>query len=307
MIDVLYERGLENGADVSILGKSAISQIAPIARSSTGRGLWSPGTSVTQPKIVIKKLEEELSCKGVKVIKGANIINVDEDNKFLDIMSKGELFRIRYIHLYNCTGLHSDRIAKLFNVGKEYLLLPFKGLYWRVKKSSNISLSTNLYPVPDLNVPFLGVHFTPSAELDPTIHIGPTAIPALGRENYEKFKGIEPFMTFRNFTILANQYINNKNGFRNYARDQAFLSLRPLLMEQIKLIIPEIDINDIEKSNKVGIRAQLFNKKKNEIVDDFLYVNSGSSTHILNAISPAFTASFSLADLIIDETINIYT
>ena len=303
MIDILYQRGLDNGVEVRVLSKNELQEIVPIARSASGRGLWSPNTSVTKPMEILNQLEKELQYQGVQIIKSAKIVDLDVDKQFVNIISNNQLIKINYHHLFNCSGLQADRVAKSFNVGHDLSLLPFKGLYWKLKKSSNISLSTNLYPVPDLNFPFLGIHFTPSADSDPIINIGPTAIPAFGRENYNFLEGIEPLMLFRNLGLLLEQYYNNNNGFRNYAHDQLFLSLLPLLIKEIQLLIPTIQAKDIEISKKVGIRAQLFNKKSKTLVDDFVCMQAKSSTHILNAISPAFTASFELADLIIDEKI----
>ena len=184
----------------------------------------------------------------------------------------------------------------------DYILLPFKGLYWKIKDKSPISISTNLYPVPDLAFPFLGVHFTPSADSKPVITIGPTATPAWGRENYNLFDGLEPLMAFKNISILASQYIQNKGGFQKYVNEQAFQSFQPFLVKAAKKLIPSLKPEFIEPSNKVGIRAQLFNLKDSKLIDDFLCINGLNSTHVLNAISPAFTASFELADLIIDRS-----
>ena len=197
--------------------------------------------------------------------------------------------------------MNADKIAHKFKVGMQYTLLPFKGIYWQLRKSSSIKIPCNLYPVPDLNLPFLGVHFTPSADNEPLISIGPTATLAFGRENYDLIKGIEPMMALSNLSILTQQYIKDLGNFRHYVHDQAFLTMPYLFLKAAKKLIPSIDYKDIEKSKKIGIRAQLYNIQKNSLEDDFLCLSGPSSTHIMNSISPAFTASFSLADLIIKK------
>jgi len=171
-----------------------------------------------------------------------------------------------------------------------------------VESPSKIKISTNLYPVPDLNVPFLGVHFTPTADNIPRINIGPTASFCLGRENYFNYKGIEPIRASTNLLILVNQYLKNKDNFRGYVHKQAFLASPRLFLKAAQDLIPCIKMKDIERSQKVGIRSQLYNKKTNSLEDDFLCLEGKNSTHLLNAISPAFTSSFSLADLIIDRS-----
>ena len=169
-----------------------------------------------------------------------------------------------------------------------------------MKPTCKIKLETNLYPVPDLNVPFLGVHVTPAP--DGTVSLGPTAIPAWGRENYKGLEKIEPMMAIGFLGDIARQWVANKNGFRRYAREQAFNGLKPIFLKSAQALVPKLRDRDLIPSDKVGIRAQLFNRKSGKLVQDFLLEEGESSTHILNAISPAFTASFELADLIIDKS-----
>tara|TARA_A100001388_G_C28470507_1_gene357522 strand:- start:60 stop:608 length:549 start_codon:yes stop_codon:yes gene_type:complete len=177
--------------------------------------------------------------------------------------------------------------------------MPFKGIYWDLKQTSPFSIKTNLYPVPDINVPFLGVHFTPSLGVNNGVTIGPTATLALGSENYYGINAIEPLNSMRNISILVSQFLNDKNGMRKYVMDQLPLSFERYMLASARKMIPGIKKEHIKISQKVGIRAQLFDRTKKELVDDFLCINLKDSTHILNAISPAFTASFALADLII--------
>ena len=295
---MLAERGRSNGANVEYWDENQLRELIPEARTASGRALWSPDTAVVKPMNVIKRLQKELRDKGVSFLynqtrykRGAT----DQHLKLLDGTS------IHFEHLFNCTGLQSDRVAHEFGIGLNYSLLPFKGLYWRLKPGCPIQPRSNLYPVPDLNVPFFGVHFTQSADSSPVVSIGPTATPAWGRENYRGLQGIEPVMALRNLATLGQQYIANDGGFRRYVHEQAFLSLPPLLLRAAQELIPSIRSEHIELSEKVGIRSQLFNTNTNRLEDDFLCISAKHSTHVLNAISPAFTASFALGDLIIDH------
>ena len=297
-LDELYKRGINNGASVEIWDEKQLKDFVPEAYTSSGRALWSPNTSVVKPKEVLKQLSNELMQRGVKILTSQKGWNVSLKEKQLQL-SKGE--NINYAHLINATGLFADRVAHEFGVGEEFSLLPFKGLYWSIKKDCPIKLKTNVYPVPDLNVPFLGVHFTPSADEDPIVNIGPTATPAFGRENYRAFDELEPLSAFSNLFLLANQYINNSGGFRRYVHEQSPLCLKPFLIKAAQKLIPKIRLKHIKLSNKVGIRSQLYNKNTGKLEDDFLCLDGPSSTHVMNAISPAFTASFALADLILDK------
>ena len=299
-LDVLAERGKANGAEVEFWDADQLQELVPEARTASGRALWSPNTAVVKPISVVRRLRQDLAGRGVKMLVGQSQFKARPTQQQLELSDGSKL---SYGHLFNCTGLQSDRVAMAFGVGDNYTLLPFKGLYWQLKANCPIQPRTNLYPVPDLNVPFLGVHFTPSADMSPVVSIGPTATLALGRENYRGFTSIEPGMAVKNISILTLQYLKNLGGFRRYVREQAFLSLPPLLIRAAQELIPTIKPEHIELSQKVGIRSQLFNRQTETLEDDFLCLPGPSSTHVLNAISPAFTASFALADLIIDQAL----
>ena len=260
-LDTLAERGKANGADVYFWDEKKLKEVIPEARTASNRAIWSPNTAVVHPRCVIKELTSELNKMGVEFRYSAGKFKIKPDEKQLEL-ENGEV--IKYGHLYNCTGLHADRIAKQFGVGENYMLIPFKGLYWKLKSNCPFKPKTNLYPVPDLNVPFLGVHFTPSADQNPVVSIGPTATPALGRENYKGLQSIEAAMTTRNATVLARQYIANKGGFRRYVHEQLFLSLKPMLLKAAQELIPKLRSEHIELSEKVGIRSQVFNRRKTE-------------------------------------------
>ena len=298
-LDVLAERGRANGAAVELWDKDQLAECIPEARSASGRALWSPNTSVTKPLTVVLRLQQELTEKGVSIMRAVKSWKALPKQNFLKL---GDGTILEYGHLINCAGLQADRVAHQFGIGENYSLLPFKGLYWQLKPECPIQLKTNLYPVPDLNIPFLGVHFTPSADSIPLISIGPTATPAWGRENYRGLQALEPGMVGNNIQVLAWQYLTNQGGFRRYVHEQAFLALPPLFVRAAQELIPKLRAEHIELSQKVGIRSQLFNKQTQRLEDDFLCLSGPSSTHVLNAISPAFTASFELADLIIRQS-----
>ena len=299
-LDVLAERGRANGAEVEFWDADQLRDVVPEARTASGRALWSPNTAVVKPISVVRRLRQELVDRGVKMLQGQNDFKAKPVQQQLTLSDGSTL---NYGHLFNCTGLQADRVARAFGTGNQYTPLPFKGLYWQLKANCPFQPRTNLYPVPDLSVPFLGVHFTPSADATPVVSIGPTATLAFGRENYRGFKAIEPGMAAANIGMLARQYLTNRGGFRRYVHEQAFLALPPLLIRAAQELIPAVKPEHIELSPKVGIRSQLFNRITERLEDDFLCLPGPCSTHVLNAISPAFTASFALADLIIDQAV----
>ena len=127
-------------------------------------------------------------------------------------------------------------------------------------------------------------------------------LPLLGDGNYRGFEGLEPAMAATNLAVLARQYFANSGGFRRYVHQQAFLAL-PITAAGCTTVDPCNSREHLEMSQKVGIRSQLFNRQTQRLEDDFLCLSGCASTHVLNAISPAFTASFELADLILDQAI----
>ena len=299
-LEFLFERGKKNGAEVEMIDKKELYKRAPYAFSATGTAIWSPKTSVVNPKKILLRMQEILHYKKVNLLYKAKIIKAIPEESSLIIKSGNSKKKIVYEHLFNCAGVFADSVAKEFNIGKNYKILPFKGIYWKLKSNTSFNIKMNIYPVPDLNVPFLGVHVTPN--LKGEINFGPTAIPAFGRENYSSLNGFEPLLTSQLIGELTNQWLKNSNGFRKYAKEQAFLGFKKLFLKSAQEIIPDLKNEHLIKSDKVGIRAQLFDKNKSEFVNDFLLENSFNSTHVLNAISPAFTASFALADLIIEKS-----
>jgi L-2-hydroxyglutarate oxidase LhgO len=297
-LDLLYDRGKRNGAIVQYIDNNELKEIVPEAFSISNRALWSPNTANVNPREVIECLKNELLKRGLKIYKDQKNWQIDPSINLITL-DKGE--KITYEYFFNAAGLWADKVAHKFNLGNEYILIPFKGSYWEIKNNSEIKIKSNLYPVPDLNLPFLGVHFSPDS-INSKVSIGPTATLAFGRENYKNLDSLEIVNSFKNISLLFNQYIQNKFKFRQYVHNQAFLFFQPFLFKEAKKLVPNLKYSDIKISKKIGIRPQLFNLEKDKIEDDFLCLNTTNSTHVLNAISPAFTSSFALGDLIIERS-----
>lgn len=293
-LEILEERGKLNGASVNLISEGSLNKLIPGARTATGRALWSPDTAVINSKEVLLALKEELVDNGVTFLLGEDNYKIDTEKN----MVKLKECTVNYDYIYNCTGLHADRTAHKLGIGKDYEIMPFKGLYWKIKDKSKLMVKRNLYPVPDLSMPFLGVHFTPNYN-NSVVNIGPTATPTMGRENYRGLEKVEPILTIKNFSRMALQYAQNKNRFRNYAHNQSILAIKKFMLRSAQELIPSIQAEDVEISHKCGIRPQLYNIKKGRLEDDFIYEQTKNSFHVLNSISPAFTASFELADKII--------
>ncbi len=295
-IELLYNRGITNGAKVKIISQEELRELEPEANTTAARALHSPNTSVVDPHAVLNQIKHDLVKSGVRILFNERVTSASPENSTVETNNS---HTFKYNHLVNCTGQHSDLVSKFFNIGSQYVLLPFRGFYYGLNKSSKIKLNGLIYPVPDLNVPFLGIH---SVKLvDGTVYFGPTAIPAFGRENYHGLDGVNLSDASSVSYNLIKQYISDKKGFRRYTHQEAFRFFKSKFLKSMQSLIPNLSSDDLISSKKVGIRAQLLDKKSSELVMDFLVEKSYNTTHVLNAVSPAFTSAFSFAKYILNK------
>ncbi len=295
-LDLLQVRAEENGVAVERLDQKSLALIEPEARSATGEALFVPSTAVVDPVTVMRSILDDCITAGIKIQYSSLIDSADEKSKRVFLLD-GSI--IGYGHLINAAGLHADKLAHTFGVGFKYTLLPFKGIYWKLSPDSGLKINHLIYPVPDLRVPFLGVHTTTST--DGIIYLGPTAVPAFGRENYSGLQDVSFSEAVRISTILMTQIISGKGGFRRLAWQEGARYFKPWFVEAARQIIPRLKSHDLLPCTKVGIRAQMFDRQTKKLVNDFLVEKGHSSTHILNAISPAWTSAFSFSKYVCDE------
>ena len=297
-LDLIEDRAPKNGVLVHRLDRKALSKKEPEARSATGEALFVPGTSVGDSSAVINAIYKECLLAGIEVKCSSVISQVDISKKKVQLSDGTQLI---YGHLINASGLHADSVAHQFSVGKKYTLLPFKGIYWKLSPDSGIRVNHLIYPVPDLRVPFLGVHTTTS--IDGNVYLGPTAVPAFGRENYRGLEGVTVSELLRISNLLIKQTFSGKDGFRRLAWQEGRRYFKPWFADAARQILPRLKSTDILPCSKVGIRAQMYDRHNQKLVNDFVVEKGENSTHILNAISPAWTSAFPFARYVIDNYI----
>lgn len=292
-VGTLYElkrRAHLSGARAIIIDRKELSEIEPHA-TTCEEALFSPDTAVIKPKEVLKALEEELKQSGKVAISYSETFR-DLKGSNLALTSRGA---IRFVKFINAAGTYADQIAHRFGLGKEYKILPFKGIYKKLAKHRTYLVRGNIYPVPDLRNPFLGIHLTRDANDE--VYVGPTAIPAFGRENYKFFNGC----SLETVSILyrdAVLFLTNP-AFRSVALSEPKKYWRRFFFAEAKKLIPELRFEDLEEADKVGIRPQLVHWPSKKLVMDFVVLKDGDSLHILNAISPAFTSSMAFAKYVV--------
>ena len=290
VLDELYRRATANGAKVDIIDERQLSEIEPSART-IGRALFSHYTAVVDPKAVLQSLLEELKESGrVMIHFDCRLTGLQGSSRA--VTSKGDISYHRFV---NAAGAYCDKVAGLFDIGSRFRLIPFKGIYRQLRRDTSCRVNGNIYPVPDIRNPFLGVHFTRSVHGN--IYLGPTAIPAFGRENYGLLAGIDA----EGFGILMEDLIMflSNPQFRSVALTEPKKYIPSCFIRDAARLVKELRPEDVEPSAKVGIRPQLVDWETKQLVMDFLVIADGPSVHILNPISPAFTSSMDLAQGIV--------
>jgi len=295
-LDALYEldrRGKRNGVDVSIITEKEAAEIDPNAKTCQ-YALYTPSTATVDPTEVSQAIRRELAAQGVRFRFSEGYRERADGNTI--ITTKGT--KISAEKIINAAGLYADRIAKAYGFSKDYTIIPFKGIYLKYTKPDK-PIRTNIYPVPNLKNPFLGVHYT--ITVDGTIKIGPTSIPAFWRENYQ---GWDNFRGGELANILgweSRLFLSNAFGFRSLAFEEMRKYSKSWFVNQATNLVHGIDKSGFTTWSKPGIRAQLLNTKTLELVMDFVVEADEKTVHVLNAVSPAFTSSFPFARWVVDN------
>lgn len=297
-LDDVYSRAKANGARVEIIDQKQLTEIEPLAVSVSGRAIYSPETSVVDSLQVLETLKLDLESRKVKIRFNSEVVQVHTSENHLHTKN-GE--KIHFGHLVNTAGLHADKIANQCGISERYKLLPFKGIYWKVLPRQTLSIKGLIYPVPDLRVPFLGVHFT--KDVNGNVFLGPTALPALGRENYYWLQDLHFRELSRYLLYQASMFFKNTQGFRTFAIQEIKHLWRSTIWNEARLMVPSLIRKDMGPIFKVGIRAQIYDAKEKQLVMDFLIETNQKSTHILNAVSPGFTSAFQFAKYVVDTFI----
>ncbi len=287
----LERRGKVNGADVTLIDEAAARDIEPNIKTHR-QALWSPSTASVDPAEVNDCLWRRL--KEQKVEFAFETRYKGHEGRTI-LTNRGNFTAEKII---NCAGLYAETIAQDFGFGTDYTMIPFKGLYLKYTKNTT-DVRVNIYPVPNLRNPFLGVHFTKT--VDGTIKIGPTAIPAFWKEQYGPWENFSLKELLRIAGEEARLFVTNAFGFRDLAIEEMRKYERDYFIGLARDMVQDIDPEGFTEFTKPGIRAQLLNTKTRQLVQDFLVEGDGTSWHILNAVSPAYTCSLAFAEYVVDE------
>jgi L-2-hydroxyglutarate oxidase len=290
-LDELLRRGKANGVPLENLTEEEAREIEPRVKTYQ-RAIFSPTTSSANPRRVIEEMTRDAKKEGITIRTGAPYLRARKGV----VVTPQESFSAG--HVVNAAGLYADKIALDFGFSEKYRILPFKGLYLYSDEPAG-AFRTNIYPVPDLRNPFLGVHFT--VREDGHIKIGPTAIPALWREQY---RGFDNFKFGEFIEVLfreAGLMMSSTFDFQKLALAEVQKYSRPRLVALASHLAHGVRPEHYTRWGEPGIRAQLLDIKKRKLEMDFVIEGDAHSTHLLNAVSPGWTCSIPFARHAVDQ------
>lgn len=285
----LYERGIQNELEIEMLNAEQLKEIEPHV---AGLGaIRVPQAGIVNYQQVSEKIRELIEARGGEIRCGEEVKSINEHVNGVTIETSKGTYETKV--MVNCAGLQSDRIAKMTGYFADLKIVPFRGEYYKLKESSRSLVNHLIYPVPNPDFPFLGVHYT--RMIGGEVEAGPNAVLSFKREGYKKSDinlfDLAETLTYKGFWKLAGK--NMKEGLNEMARSYS----KGLFVKSLQKLIPEIQADDLEPGG-AGVRAQAL-KSDGSMVDDFYFIPGKRSIHVLNAPSPAATASLEIGKEIV--------
>lgn len=288
LLDSLFQRGLDHGLAVERLAPEQVLEIEPHVRCAGA--IKVPSTGIVNYREVSAKYVELVNAQGGTVQTGTRVDRFREANGIQVIETTSGGFEAGFI--INCAGLFSDRVARFAGLKPSAKIIPFRGEYYELIPKRRYLVRSLVYPVPNPDFPFLGVHFT--RMINGSIHAGPNAVLAFKREGYRRTdincRDLFEILTFSGFWKLARKH--HREGIMEMMRSVS----KRAFVRSLQQLIPEITEDDLVPTNS-GVRAQAL-MFDGQLVDDFRIVNGRNSMHVCNAPSPAATASLEIGRFI---------
>ena len=291
-LDRILTRARASGVEVEQVGPEEARELEPRARVEH-RAIWSPSTASVDPVVVMESLADDARQIGIDVRLGERFVARRSADG--TIITDRASWSAGYV--LNAAGGYADRVARAFGRGGGYRIIPFKGRYLRAEVP--VQVERHIYPVPDLRYPFLGVHVTVGVEGG--VWLGPTATPVLGREQYgavpahpREALGMALGLAF----LLSRRH---NTGLRRLAFYEMKLQSKRVLVGEAGRLARDLPQPGAWRPARPGIRAQLVDTRRWKLEDDFVYEADSESCHVLNAVSPAFTCAFPLAEHLVDR------
>ena len=291
-LDELMNRASKNSVPLESVTEEEGRAIEPRVKIYQ-KALFSPTTSSVNPKELVESLLSDAIREGVQIKSNSRYLRRAGKRS---IQTSDGAYEAKY--LINVAGLYADKIGRDFGFSRDHRILPFKGLYLYSDEPPG-ALKTHIYPVPDLANPFLGVHFTVTT--DGKTKLGPTAIPAFWREQYEGWGNFNLNEFSEIIRRQAGLFLTSNFDFKALAIRELQKYSKPKLVSLASTLAEGVDIKHYRRWGPPGIRAQLLNIRTKTLEMDFFMEGDGQSMHILNAVSPGFTCALPFADYVCDQ------
>jgi len=287
----LFARASENKVDAELIDAAELKRREP---NITGVGaIFVPATGITDYKLICTTMAREIGKRGGEIALGAAVVAIKEGAEHVTVSAPGRSWQAR--HLIVCGGLQSDRLARMAGIPIDYQIVPFRGEYYRLPAGKNRIVSALIYPIPNPELPFLGIHLT--RMIDGGVTVGPNAVLGWSREGYPKFsvspRDMAAFLRFPGFWRVIRA--NLRSGAAELGNS---LSKRRYLTECRKYC-PSLTLDDLQP-NAAGIRAQAV-LRDGTLVHDFLFQETERMLHVCNAPSPAATSALPIGQMIAEK------
>ena len=291
LLENLYERGLANGLDE--ISKISIEELKEIEPHVNGiAAINVPYTGIIDYRAVAAKYAEKIQELGGEIKLGYKVETISQNAQSTIVEGNGQTFEAKL--LINCAGLYSDKVARKTADDVNLKIIPFRGEYYKLKPEKEYLVKHLIYPVPDPNFPFLGVHFT--RMMEGGIEAGPNAVLAFRREGYKKSQihlgELAESLMWPGFQKVARKYW--RTGFGEMYRSFS----KAAFTKALQKLIPEIQSSDLVDGG-AGVRAQACDRSGG-LLDDFAIFESSTAINVCNAPSPAATSSLAIGDTVSD-------
>ncbi|GAA0485203.1 L-2-hydroxyglutarate oxidase [Salinibacillus aidingensis] len=290
-LEKLYQRGMENQLNIERLNRRQLQEREPHVNGI--EAIKVPSAGIVDYKQVSNQMAELIRMQDGEIRCGETVQSITEQSDQVTVETDKNTFNGRF--LINCAGLHSDRIAYLAGYYIDLRIVPFRGEYYKLKPEKRELVNHLIYPVPNPDFPFLGVHFT--RMIDGEVEAGPNAVLSFKREGYTfsdfDRRDFGEFMRYKGFWKLARKYM--REGLSEMARSLS----KEKFVKELQRLIPEIKLEDVV-SGGAGVRAQAL-RSDGTLVDDFEIIHGKQSLHVCNAPSPAATASLEIGREIVRQ------
>ncbi len=291
LLESLHQRGLDNGLAVTRISAAELHEIEPHVAGQAA--IRVPSAGIVDYKQVAAAFAQQIAHHNGDLLLDAKVEHLDITRDGVTLHTAHQTVQARFV--INCAGLHSDRVAQLAQAQTGMKIVPFRGEYYELKPNKRYLVKHLIYPVPNPEFPFLGVHFTRMINGD--VHAGPNAVLSLKREGYRKrdvsLHDALDVLTYPAFWTLARRHAGE--GAKEIIRSLS----KAAFVRSLQQLIPAVQADDIVPSH-AGVRAQAL-MRDGKLMDDFVIIGGERSIHVCNAPSPAATASIPIGNAIVDQ------